>query len=100
VFLIKTTILVGTLIAAAMCIFPPYTGHAVSPRKTIFFPDSYHYVLDPPKGDQFNSGRSEFVISYEMDLDKLYGQLALVGLLTAATAFAIRSRIHQVEDKQ
>jgi len=100
VLLIKTTILVGTLIAAAMCMFPPYTGQAVSPRKTITLPDSYHYVLESPQGDRFNSGRSEFVITYELDSNKLGGQLALVGLFTAAIAFSLRVRDHQAANNQ
>jgi len=100
VLLIKTTILVGTLIAATMCLFPPYTGQAISPRKTITLPDRYHYVLEPPRGDQFNSGYSEFVISYELDSGKLYGQLALVGLFTAAIVFSLRARVRNLVDRQ
>ena len=96
-YLIKATILVGTLIAVTMCLFPPYSGQAVSPRKTLYLPNSYHYILEPPQGDRFNSGYSEFVISYELDSGKLYGQLALVGLFTAAIAFSIRARIQHLE---
>lgn len=90
--LIKTSILAGILIAALMCAFPPYTGQAVSPRKTIYLPAGYYYVLDPPQGDQFNTGRSEFVVTYELNSNQLYGQLILVGLFTAATAFSLRAR--------
>jgi len=100
VLLIKTTILSGTLIAALMCMFPPYTGQAVSPRKALDLPAGYYYVFDPPKGDRFNSGRSEFVISYELNSKQLYGQLFLVGYKESAkkwrrffsTAYRVRAR--------
>lgn len=90
--LIKMTILSGALTAALMCVFPPYTGQAVSPRKTLTLPDGYYYVLDPPKGDRFNSGRSEFVISYELNSKQLYGQLFLVGLFTGVIVLSLRAR--------
>jgi len=92
VFLIKTTLLSGTLIAVLMCLFPPYTGQAVSPRKTIYLPSGYYYALDPPQGDRFNTGRSAFVVTYEMNSKQLYGQLFLVGLFTAAIVFSLRAR--------
>jgi len=92
VLLIKMTILSGALVAALMCMFPPYTGEAISPRKTLALPAGYYYVLDPPKGDRFNSGRSAFVISYELNSKQLYGQLFLVGLFTAVIAFSLRAR--------
>jgi len=75
-----------------MCLFPPYTGQAVSPRKTIYLPSGYYYAFDPPQGDRFNTGRSEFVINYELNSNQLYGQLILVGLFTAAIVFSLRAR--------
>lgn len=90
--LIKTTILTGTMTLVLMCLFPPYTGHAISPRKKIHLPAGHYYVFDPPQGDRFNTGRSEFVVTYELNSSQLYGQLALVGLFTAAIAFSLRAR--------
>ncbi|MCA9231285.1 MAG: hypothetical protein KDA57_11575 [Planctomycetales bacterium] len=88
--LAKTTVLTGALIAVFMCLFPPYKGQAVSPRKTIPLAAGYHYILDPPQGDRFNTGHSEFVVTYELNSDRLGGQLLLVGLFTFSTAVILR----------
>ncbi len=90
--LTKISILTGALVAIAMCTFPPYEGQAVSPRKTISLPTDYHYFLDAPEGDQFNTGHSKLVVTYSLDTDRFFGQLLLVGLFTTAAAFVLHPK--------
>ncbi len=90
--LTKIAILTGALVTIAMCTFPPYEGRAVSPRKTIELPSGYHYFLDAPEGDQFNTGHSKLVVTYFLDRDRLFGQLLLVGLFTVAAACVLHPK--------
>ena len=91
-FLTRIAIFTGALVTIGMCTFPPYEGHAVSPRKTIELPSGYHYFLDAPKNDQFNTGHSKLVVTYSLDENRLFGQLLLVGLFTGAAAVVLHPK--------
>ena len=88
----KIAIFTGALITIAMCTFPPYEGLAVSPRKKIKLPSGYHYFLDAPENDQFNTGHSKLVVTYSLDKNRLLGQLLLVGLFTTTAALVLHPK--------
>lgn len=82
----KVVILVGALIGACMCLYPPYRCQGTSPREVVPLPGGRHFILSPPKDDRYNTGRSEYVVSCRIDKSLFYGQLLLLTIATVTVA--------------